>query len=271
MSDSQSPGLERDGSVPAAPPAGTDVIDDSLDTIEGLYEYNHWVFNQLRPHIEGAVLEVGSGTGNITQFLSMRATRVVGIEPVASFARRFRARLSHMSHVSCVDGYLHELPEPGDEAARFDTAVSCNVLEHIEDHVGAVRDMANQLRDGGHVVLFVPAGPLAFGKLDRELGHYRRYTLGSLRRTMEAAGLIWERGRYSNLLGLAGWWLNSVILRKKQVPAKQAALFDKLVPMLSAVERLLPLPCGQSVLGVARKPVRIMLTMPQCDAMKRAA
>jgi SAM-dependent methyltransferase len=263
------PSVQRDATGPL--PSGTDVIDDSLDTIERLYEYNHWVFSHLRPYVKGSVLEVGSGTGNITRFLSMQAERVVGVEPVPSFAARFRDRLSHMAHVSCVDGYLHELPEPRDESQRFDAVVSCNVLEHIEDDVAAVRDMGRQLRDGGRVVLFVPAGPLAFGRLDRELGHFRRYTLGGLRRTMESAGLAWERGSYSNMLGLLGWWFNSVVLRRTQVPARQAVFFDKLVPMLSAVERVLPLPLGQSVLGVARLPARAMMTMPAMSPMKRAA
>jgi SAM-dependent methyltransferase len=252
-------------------PGGIDAIDGSLDMIEGLYEYNHWIFNQLRPYVEGKVLEVGSGTGNITQFLSMHASRVVGVEPIDSFAARFRERLSHMSHVSCVEGYLHDMPAPVSAASRFDTVVSCNVLEHIEDHVRAVRDMAGQLRDGGRVVLFVPAGPLAFGKLDRELGHFRRYTLRSLRQTMETAGLTWEHGHYSNAVGLLGWWFNSVVLRREQVPAKQASIFNQLVPMLSAIERLLPLPCGQSVLGVARKPDSMTLARSQDRAIKRAA
>ena len=216
-----------------AAPLGTHAIDHSLDMIEDLYEYNHWIFNQLRPYIEGRVLEVGCGTGNITQFLSMCASRLVGLEPVTAFFKRFQERLSHMSHVSCVESYLHELPWPIEDASRFDTVVSCNVLEHIEDDVGAVRDMSYQLSDGGRVVLFVPAGPLAFGRLDRELGHYRRYTLRSLRQTMEAAGLTWERGHYSNALGLAGWWFNSVVLRRKQVPRKQAHLFNQLVPLLN--------------------------------------
>lgn len=237
----------------AEAPQGTAVIDHSLDTIEHLYEYNHWIFNQLRAFVSGATLEVGCGTGNITQFLATRASRVVGIEPVNSFSQRFRDRLSHMAHVTCVEGYLQDLPKPAADADRFDSVVSCNVLEHIEDDVAAVRDMSDQLRVGGRVILFVPAGPLAFGKLDRELGHFRRYTRRGLRRTMEAAGLEWEHGHYSNLIGLAGWWFNSVLLRRKLVPARQAVAFDKLVPLLSAIERMLPLPCGQSVLGVARK------------------
>lgn len=237
----------------SAVPRGTDVIDESLDLIEDLYEYNHWIFSQLRPWLGSEILEVGSGTGNITRFLSMVASRVVGIEPVPSFTERFREKLSHMKHVSCAEGFLNDYPKPVSDTDRFDTAISCNVLEHIEDDVAALKDMSDQLRVGGRVIIFVPAGPIAFGKLDEELGHYRRYTKRSLRQAMEEAGLVWEYGRYTNMIGLAGWWFNSVVLRKKLVPAKQAKAFDKLVPLISAVERVLPVLFGQSVVGVARK------------------
>jgi 2-polyprenyl-3-methyl-5-hydroxy-6-metoxy-1,4-benzoquinol methylase len=241
--------------VSSKSPFGTDVIDDSLETIEQLYEYNHWVFNTIRPYLGDDVLEVGSGTGNITQFLAMYSKRVVGLEPVDHFASRFNERFEHMSHVSSKVGYLHELSEPTESRNAFDSVVSCNVLEHIEDHVGAVKQMADQLRPGGKVILFVPAGPFALGKLDRELGHYRRYTKRSIKNTIEQAGLTWETGKYNNAIGLLGWFVNSVLLRRTTVPTKQAKLVDKLTPLLSAIERYLPIPFGQSVMGVGRKPM----------------
>jgi len=257
MTRSQSLPLDLTGSPSRAVPAGTQVIDHSLDTLSGLYEYNHWVYNQIRPYVAGRVLEVGCGGGNITQFLSMNADEVVGIDPVERFIQRFHERLGHMSHVSARHGYLHEYPRPSGAGSYFDSVVSCNVLEHIEDDVQAVSMMARQLNPGGRVVVFVPACPIAFGKLDRELGHYRRYTKRSLRRVFEAAGLEWVTGQYSNVVGLLGWWLNSVVLRRTQVPAKQASAFNRLVPLLSVVERVLPLPIGQSVMGIGRKPLEV--------------
>ena len=256
---------------PFALPFGTDVVDDSLETIEGLYEYNHWIYNQLRPFLGQDVLEVGSGTGNITQFLAMNARTVKGVEPVTSFVERFQERLGHMSHVSCTHGYLQDLPEPADGEQQYDTVVSCNVLEHIEDHVGALRSMMSQIRPGGRVLIFVPAGPFAFGKLDSELGYYRRCSKRPLRAAMTGAGLEWEYGRYSNAVGLLGWFLNSVVLRKKHVPAKQAKFFDKLVPFISAIERLLPMPLGQSVLGVGRKPLKAVKVMDVRYVGRKAA
>ena len=62
--------------------SSTGVIEDSLDLIEDLGAYNHWVFDLLKPHVAGRVLEVGCGTGNITKFLASAADEVVGIDPV---------------------------------------------------------------------------------------------------------------------------------------------------------------------------------------------
>jgi len=247
---------------PAEAPLGTDVVDDSLDTLSGLYEYNHWVYSMVRPHVSGRVLEVGCGVGTITRFLSMHADEVVGLDPVDRFVDRFSQAFAHMTHVSARQGFLEDLPVPKDESRMFDTVVNCNVLEHIEDDVEAVTTMAQQLRPGGRLAVFVPAGPLAFGRLDRELGHFRRYTRRSLRAVFEAAGLQWIEGRYSNSVGLLGWWFNSVVLRCKTVPIKQAVAFNRLVPLISAIERMIPLPFGQSVVGVGRKPIHSVRAQP---------
>lgn len=253
-------------------PFGTETIDDSLELIEQLYDYNHWVFSLVRPFVGDDVLEVGAGTGNITQFLAMRARRVVGVEPVDHFADRFVERFQHMSHVSVQRNYLERLSTPRDDDDAFDTVICCNVLEHIEDDVAALRQMAGQLRTGGRVVIFVPAGRIAFGRLDRELGHYRRYTLRTLRRAMTAAGLEWRTGRYSNALGLLGWFISSVVLRRTRVPAGQAKIVNALTPLLSAAERYLPLPFGQSVIGVATRPAPAAgLSLPITQHLAAAA
>ena len=251
--------------------SSTEVIEDSLDLIEDLDAYNRWVFELLSSHISGRVLEVGCGTGNITQFLAKQADEVVGIDPVARFIDKFRLRFHGSQSVSSHRCTLADLTPASTDEGRFDAAVSCNVFEHIEDHVEALQQVVKHLRPGGKAVIFVPAGPIAFGKLDHELGHYRRYTVGSLRQAMEQAGLEWVEGRYSNMIGLFGWWLNSVVLRKTTVPGDQAIWFNKLVPVLRAIERLLPVPFGQSVVGVARRPMSGALQATDTVEYRQAA
>ncbi len=249
----------------------TDVIEDSLSMIQDLGAYNRWVYDLLEPHVAGRVLEIGCGTGNITEFLTQNADEVVGVDPVARFVDRFRQRFAGRSKVMAHRCTLGDLTPPSEDVACFSTAVSCNVLEHIEDHVGALKQMASHLHPGGKVLVFVPAGPIAFGRLDKELGHFRRYTVDSLRNAMQDAGLEWIEGRYSNAVGLVGWWFNSVVLKKTAVPGDQAVMFNRVVPLLSRLEKWIRPPFGQSVIGVARKPLSAALPSQQPVEYRRAA
>lgn len=231
-------------------PTGTDAIGRSLDALAELQRYNHWIFNLMAHHVRGRVLEIGGGTGNLTSLIAQHADHVVSLEPVERFAEAAQARFKDNPNVEVFPLFLQDYDIPADPQLRFDTAMSFNVIEHIEDDVAAHAQIKSMLKPGGKVITFVPAGPRAYGKLDESLGHYRRYTLKSLRNTMEQAGLRWVEGRFHNRVGWFGWWLNSRVLKKTDVPAGQAATFDKLLPIFSLVDKVAPLPFGQSVIGV---------------------
>jgi SAM-dependent methyltransferase len=81
--------------------------------------------------------------------------------------------------------------EPDD--GQFDALLSCEVLEHIDDDVGALRSWVSSLRPGGLAVLSVPAHPAWFGPHDVWAGHVRRYTKSAFVKLAEAAGLSVER------------------------------------------------------------------------------
>jgi hypothetical protein len=55
-----------------------------------------------------------------------------------------------------------------------------------------------------------------------------------------------------NALGIPGWWLNSVVLRRSSVPGFQAWLNDLLVPWVRFEQRL-GLPVGMSLLAIGRR------------------
>jgi SAM-dependent methyltransferase len=48
-------------------------------------------------------------------------------------------------------------------------------LEHIEDDKKALSEWKKYLKDGGKLILTVPAHIRLFGDLDRNAGHFRRY------------------------------------------------------------------------------------------------
>jgi len=68
-------------------------------------------------------------------------------------------------------------------------ALMMDVLEHVEDDAGLLRDTAAKMPPGSIILVTVPAMPWLWSNHDVFLEHYRRYTISSLGRVIEAAGL----------------------------------------------------------------------------------
>lgn len=224
----------------------------SLELISELYNYNHWIFNKVRPFIRGKVCEVGAGIGNITQFL-LNHEEVVGLEPSPVSSNAYRKRFSAHSNISCCERMLSRCPAEGVPADHFDTTVCLNVLEHIEEDVDALDTMRRLCRPGGRVVILVPAHMSIYGRIDRAFGHVRRYNRRSLSRAFRNAGLSVEYSFYMNSLGFFGWLWHSKCLQRPEIPIKAARLFNRLVPFVDAFERVIRLPFVQSVVMIGKR------------------
>src|SRR5262249_20660236 len=57
----------------------------TLNQLAELDRYNHWVYEQISHALGRRVLEVGSGTGNITQFLCAEGREVMATDVVQSY------------------------------------------------------------------------------------------------------------------------------------------------------------------------------------------
>ncbi len=121
----------------------------------------------------------------------------------------------------------------------------------VADDRGALAAMRDLLAPGGRVVLVIPALRPLYGSIDEAIGHHRRYTRDEIVHKLADAGLTVEHLSFFNVLGVAGWFLNARILRRRTVPGVQARLNDRLVPLLRLERRLRP-PLGMSLLAVGR-------------------
>jgi SAM-dependent methyltransferase len=222
---------------------------ETLERLAAAPRFNAWLFSRLRRWIGQDVLEIGSGIGNLSDFLVGRR-KVVLSDADPSYVERLLERFAGRPNVTvtqlslpAVDGAF------GGASRRFDTILCVNVLEHIAEDVESLRTMRRLLVPGGRLVLLVPALPALYGTLDRALGHVRRYTSAELRRKFAAVGLKLAHLEYFNLGGLPGWWLTGRVLRRDVIPSGSLAWFERLVPLFR-LERFLPWRLGQSLIAI---------------------
>jgi SAM-dependent methyltransferase len=212
--------------------------------------YNRWLFQRVEAALGRRVLEIGSGIGTMTEYLLDRDL-VLGLEVVPEYVEALRRRFAANPNVRIER--LDITAASADLAALdFDSAVSFNVFEHIPDDLAALRGVYRALRPGGRLALVVPAHQALYGPFDGLIGHERRYERRTLAGKLLSAGFQLESIGYSNLIGALGWLVSVRLLGRRRLQAVRA--YDRLVPAMAAVERLVRPPFGLSVVAVARKP-----------------
>jgi SAM-dependent methyltransferase len=223
------------------------------EVLEGLataVNHRRWFVDLALPHLGEDPIEVGSGLGDYALEWAPRFRRFTATEADPERLVALKERLEGLPSVT-----VRELLLPTEEVASYSGAVSYNVLEHIEDHVGALRSIARLVRPGSAVVLIVPAFQFAMSPADVATGHVRRYTKATLGAALESAGLSIEHMRYVNALGLIGYFLATSVFRLMPKEGPMVKLYDRLVlPATKAAERVVRPPFGQSVFAVARTP-----------------
>jgi SAM-dependent methyltransferase len=150
---------------PAAPP--------EMDRLAPLAP-NAWlrydVIRRMLPAGVGDVLEIGCGQGAVGVRLAERYA-YLGLEPdPQSFAMaEQRIALGGRGEVR------NALVESLDPDERFDLVCAFEVLDHIEDAEGALKEWAARLRPHGWLLLSVPAHQKRYAPFDELVGHFRRY------------------------------------------------------------------------------------------------
>jgi glycosyltransferase involved in cell wall biosynthesis/phospholipid N-methyltransferase len=221
-----------------------------LDRLSRAPRFTRWMADVVRPYVGDRVLEIGAGTGNMSLHLMPRSIYwATDVNPsYLDYLVTLRATRPYMrvGYTDATDARTF----PGGQ--HFDTVVCLNVVEHVQDDIGALRNVWNVLEDEGRAIVLVPCGPSLYGTLDEVLGHCRRYTQEQLVAVAQQAGFRVEHVLKFNRPGVVAWWLNGRILRRKTFGLGQIRMLNVLTPIFRVVDSWIPLP-PLSIIAILRK------------------
>lgn len=243
-------------------PDSTPFVDDptgaeTLAIISRATQFNGWMYQTIKPWLRGRVLEIGSGIGNISDFVVRDGYTVTLSDYNPAYCSRLRSR--YASHRNVEDIFPIDLQDPDFYTSyqhlkqRYDTIFLLNVIEHLANDHKAVEYCTFMLRPQGRLILLAPAYQSLYSGLDAALGHYRRYRLQDLARLLPENDFTLLQKQYFNALGLFGWFIQGKITRGRQLTAGSFSLFNRLVPVARLLDRLTGRQAGLSAIVTGQK------------------
>ncbi len=170
--------------------------------------------------------DIGGGTGLMAPAFRRAGWDTVLVEPVAGAARRAAGRADLI-----IAGTLEDLELPDGSLPAIGLF---DVIEHLGDSVGMLRECRRTLTKGGVIAITVPAHQWLWSATDDAAGHKRRYDRATMQREAREAGLrvIEQRHFFTSLVpGVAAARL--VRERLHRAPESEAAVLERERRMLN--------------------------------------
>jgi SAM-dependent methyltransferase len=171
------------------------------------------------------ILDLGCGFGRHAFEAARRGADVVALDAGRDEVEGVKAMFAAMVaageleaatlHTAAVQGDALHLPFPD---GAFDRVICSEVLEHIPDDVGAMRELTRVLRPGGTMAVTVPRfGPelvnwaLSDAYHNVPGGHIRIYRRSVLSARLVSVGLQVTGHHYAHGLHSPYWWLKCLV------------------------------------------------------------
>lgn len=197
--------------------------------------FTSWLYEQLKPHIRGEILETGSYLGTYSQkiirdFPDNKITLSDSDEKIVADLKKSY----HGKNIRVIELILGRRLNISD---AFDTIICSNVLEHVNDDSEGLQNMYDLLKPGGNLLLLVPMHKRLFNPLDDAGGHYRRYTKKEITGKVIRTGFKIKETFWFNSAAILGWYLKGNFLGERFFSSHVMGIFDKVVPMLRFIEK----------------------------------
>ena len=134
--------------------------------------YYSWILSKFRSIISGSVIDLGTGKGVIVKEyleLSDDLTLVDFNPEIVSYLESTYQSTRVFNLDLCSNEWSKALDR------EFDSIVSLDLLEHIQDEDTFFENVNTVLKENGIFVAKVPAQSSLYSEMDIASGHYRRY------------------------------------------------------------------------------------------------
>jgi SAM-dependent methyltransferase len=229
----------------------------TLEVVAKADHFNRWMYDQFKNELKGEILEIGSGIGNISKLVIEDGHFITLSDYNEDYCDKLNSEFSSSKNVREIIriDLLHPQFEIQFESYknRFDSIFHLNVIEHIKDDRLALKNCSYLLKPGGHIVVLAPAGSWLYSSFDKQLGHYRRYSLASMKELLIKEKFSIKKAEFFNAAGIAGWFVFGKLFKRKMLGENEMSIFNRIVPVAKRIDQLFGKKIGLSIIVIGVK------------------
>lgn len=229
---------------------------------------------------DAVILDAGCGRGfYLNYYRYVSPVKLVGLELEDDIIRKAQANVGHLPDITLVQANIYQLPFPDD---YFSGVIASEILEHLDNDAGALRELHRVLKPGGVLAITVPNAnyPFLWDPINKTLetvfnrkirrgplagiwaNHVRLYTMPELRQPVVAAGFKIEAERafthwsfpfIHNLV----YGLGKPLLESGMMPKKMATAADRTTFEQNQGSLMNPINLALAILNLCDKPNRM--------------
>ncbi|MGG9970633.1 class I SAM-dependent methyltransferase [Ferruginibacter sp. SUN002] len=147
------------------------------------------ILKAIKKNISGTptIYDLGGGNGPISKALINNGYNCVLVEALPDAVTIAKERGIQSTILSTIQDF---------KKTELSVVLLADVLEHIEDDLSMLKQLYQQIAPGGGIVITVPAFSHITTSIDREIGHFRRYTTSNMSAKLTEAGFVVQQRSY---------------------------------------------------------------------------
>ena len=217
-----------------------------LDHFDSASNFREYQISLIKKFIKGKFIEVGAGKGGLVPFYKNLAKEITLLEPEKKLYKVLKKKYISKK-IKIKNQTIKSINK------KFDTIIYYDVLEHIKNDLGEIKNAKKKLSKQGCLIFSVPAYQSFYSSFDKSVGHYRRYNKKNFIKLNKKAGIKIEKLVYYDSIGFLFLVLNKIFSIKQTNLKNKIYIWNLLMPISKIIDFLTFNKFGKSLLCVFRK------------------
>tara|TARA_B100000989_G_scaffold47954_1_gene31255 strand:+ start:1298 stop:1996 length:699 start_codon:yes stop_codon:yes gene_type:complete len=210
--------------------------------------FRKYQFDLIKEFISGKVAEIGPGNGIFLEYYLDRCDKLDLFEPDKNLFSKLNYKFSNHEKIKVINEELNITTN------IYDVILYLDVLEHIENYEKEILKAHNALKEGGHLVINVPAFQFLYSDFDKDVGHFKRYSKKDITDLVLKNNLKITRLNYYDTIGFLLSFLSKMISSNyKKNFEKKIKIWNSLIPASRILDKIFISSFGKSLLIVIKK------------------